>query len=60
MLSSSVHCCATRRAGLGSEVESLEKVDEQLLRRIMSAHSKTAIPALYLELGCMPIRFLVM
>ena len=42
------------------EVETLEKVDEQLLRRIMSAHSKTAIPALYLELGCVPIRFIIM
>ena len=42
------------------EVETLEKVDEQLMRRIMSAHSKTAIPALYLELGCVPIRFIIM
>ena len=42
------------------EVETLEKVDEQLMRRIMSAHSKTSIPALYLELGCVPIRFIIM
>ena len=44
----------------GKEVETLEKVDEQLLRRILSAHSKTAIPALYLELGCVPLRFIIM
>ena len=42
------------------EVETLEKLDEQLMRRIMSAHSKTSIPALYLELGCVPIRFIIM
>ena len=61
LLLSTLLCNTESWVGLtNKEVESLEKVDEQLLRRILSAHSKTAIPALYLELGCVPIRFLVM
>ena len=61
LLLSTLLCNTESWVGLtGKEVEVLEKVDEQLLRRILSAHSKTAIPALYLELGCVPIRFLVM
>ena len=38
----------------------MEKIDESLLRKIINAHSKTAIEALYLELGCFPIRFHLM
>ena len=61
LLLSTLLCNTESWVGLtNKEVEILEKIDEQLLRRILSAHSKTAIPALYLELGCVPIRFLVM
>ena len=41
-------------------LRSLEQIDESLLRKILQAHSKTAIEALYLELGCLPIRFHLM
>ena len=41
-------------------VENLELVDEMLLRRILETPSSTPKPALYLELGCIPIRFIIM
>ena len=41
------------------EVSSLEKVDEMLIRKIFSAHSKTPIELLYLESGNIPIRFIL-
>ena len=37
----------------------LEKVDEALLRGLLSAHSKTPLEALYLESGCIPMRFII-
>ena len=42
------------------ELQELEEVDETLLRRILKAHSKTPIEALYLELGCIPLRYIIM
>ena len=30
------------------------------LRKVLNAHSKTLIEALYLELGCLPIRYIIM
>ena len=41
-------------------VTDLEKVDEQLLRKILSAHPKTPTELLYLELGAIPVRFKLM
>ena len=41
-------------------VTDLEKVDEQLLRKILSAHPKTPTELLYLELGAIPVRFSLM
>ena len=38
-------------------VQSLEKLDMQLLRKIVNAHSKTACEALFFELGKLPLRF---
>ena len=35
-------------------------MDERLLRRILSAHSKTPVETLYLETGNIPIRFILM
>ena len=35
-------------------------MDEYLLRGILKAHSKTPRAALYLETGCIPIRYLIM
>ena len=43
-----------------SEIEMLEKVDEMLLRGILSLPHSTPCPLLYLELGCLPIRYIVM
>ena len=39
------------------DIEELESVDKILLRRILEVPSSTPIPALYLELGLIPIRF---
>jgi hypothetical protein len=40
-------------------IKSLEKVDEALLRGILGAHSKTPKEFLYLELGVLPIRWVL-
>ena len=37
----------------------LEKVDEALLRGLLSAHPKIPLEALYLETRCLPIRFIL-
>ena len=42
------------------DIKNLETIDEQLIRRIFSAHSKTAKELLYLESGNIPIRFILM
>ena len=42
------------------EIKELESVDELLLRKILSAHSKTPLEALYMETGNIPIRFILM
>lgn len=42
------------------DISKLESVDEALLRRILSAHSKTPLELLYLETGNIPIRFIIM
>ena len=42
-----------------SDVEKLEKCDEQLLRLILECPSKTPKEMLYLELGITPIRFII-
>ena len=41
-------------------VTDIEKVDEQLLRSILSAHPKTPIELLYLDLGAIPVRYILM
>ena len=41
------------------EISDLETVDEVLLRKILSAHSKTPLELLYLETGNIPIRFIL-
>ena len=43
-----------------TEMRELEEMDESLLRKILKAHTKTPIEALYLELGCLPLRYIVM
>ena len=42
-----------------SEIKTLESVDEQLLRGLVKAHSKTPLEFLYLEAGANPIRFII-
>ena len=42
-----------------ADLEILESVDESLLRRILGAPISTPIEMLYLELGVVPIRFIV-
>ena len=43
-----------------SEVEKLEQVDESLLRRFLEVGEGCPKEMLYLELGCMPIRYTIM
>ena len=42
-----------------AQTEAFEKVDEALLRGLTIGHAKVPIPALYLETGMMPIRFIL-
>ena len=42
------------------EISDLESVDEILLRKVFSAHSKTPKETLYLESGNIPIRFILL
>ena len=42
-----------------SEIRVLEQIDEALLRKLLKAHSKTPLEALYLELGCLPLRYVI-
>ena len=42
------------------DIEKLETLDRILLRKILSAHSKTPVESLYLELGLIPVRFIIM
>jgi hypothetical protein len=42
-----------------SEIEQLEIVDQALLKKILEAPSSTPSAVLYLDLGCLPIRFII-
>ena len=42
-----------------SHVEAFEKIDEALLRGLVLGHAKIPVPALYLETGQAPIRYLL-
>ena len=41
------------------DIEELESLDRTYLRRILEVPSSTPIPALYLELGVIPISFII-
>ena len=41
------------------QIEAFEKIDDALLRGLVSGHSKIPVPALYLELGQIPVRFVM-
>ena len=43
-----------------ADIEELESVDNALLRRILEAPACTPTPMLYLELGCIPLRYIIM
>ena len=43
-----------------TEITQLEEVDRLLLRQIMNVASSCPIEALYLELGCIPLRYIMM
>ena len=43
-----------------ADVDELEVVDNALLRRILEAPACTPTPMLYLELGCLPFRYIIM
>ena len=42
-----------------SHIEQLSKVDHQLLRSILSAHSKIPTEFLYLETGVLPVKYVI-
>ena len=41
-------------------ISKMERIEQNFMRRILKAHSKTPIEALYLELGYIPLRFHLM
>ena len=41
------------------QIEELENIDKLLLRRITGAHSKTPVEYLYLEMGCVPLKYIL-
>ena len=41
------------------EIEQLEQIDEELLRKVLETGRSTPKVMLYLEMGCLPIRFIV-
>ena len=47
------HCTEKR-------IEAFEKLEQTFFRKILKAHSKTPIEAIYLELGVLPIRYHLM
>ena len=42
-----------------TQVATLEKVDQSLLRGILNAHKGTPTEFLYLETGCLPIKWIM-
>ena len=42
-----------------SHIEQIELVDNQLLRKLLKAHSKMSIPFLHLETGTLPLKFII-
>ena len=47
------HCTEKR-------IETFERIEQTLFRRVLKAHSKTPIESIYLELGVVPLRFHLM
>ena len=41
-------------------IEAFERIEQTFFRKILNAHSKTPIEAIYLELGVIPLRFQLM
>ena len=41
-------------------IESFERIEQTFFRKMLNAHSKTPIEAIYLELGVIPLRFQLM
>merc|ERR1719319_2166555 len=42
-----------------TQIATLEKVDQSLLRQILNAHKGTPVEFLYLETGCVPIKWII-
>ena len=42
-----------------NQIKAFEKIDEALIRGILVGHSKIPVPALYLEVGQVPVRFIL-
>ena len=43
-----------------TRIEAFERIEQTFFRKVLNAHSKTPIEALYLELGVVPLRFHLM
>ena len=41
-------------------IKPLESIDQHLLRQLLGAHAKTPLEFLYLENGCMPLKYIMM
>ena len=42
-----------------SDIKRLESVDERFMRKLLNCPSKTPINLMYLEMGCLPLRFII-
>ena len=42
-----------------TNISLLENIDKLYLRKLLNAHSKTAVEAYYMEMGLMPIHFII-
>ena len=59
-INGTLNCMETWPNCTVKRIEELERIEQTFFRKILSAHSKTPIEALYLELGVIPLRFQLM
>ena len=59
LISSMLSCSETWYNITESELRKLEQIDEKLLRKILDCSSQVTNEMLYLELGLLPIRFII-
>ena len=59
LVSSLIFNCEAWYALTLKQIKVLEKVDENLMRKVLGCPSKTPIHLMYLELGWLPLRYII-